>query len=186
MFDVTSKQSLVNAERWLKLYNDNKVAEGYSMLVGNKIDLAYRVVTHAEGQAVADSLKVDYFEISAKTGQNIDQLFLHLIDKLVEGKTNGHGNFLDAVKDEIKEEKEEDKDDAGGAVRRSRRQQEHPVDTTTATMNPNNISYSQPHVAAQFQPNSGQGSAPAMVIYTTAPPPVSPNIILSNVQPPPI
>jgi Ras-related protein Rab-6A len=68
VYDVTSKQSLVNAERWLKLYNDNKVSEGYSILVGNKIDLSYRTVTPAEGQAVAASLKIDYFEISAKTG----------------------------------------------------------------------------------------------------------------------
>jgi Ras-related protein Rab-6A len=68
VYDVTSKQSLVNAERWLKLYNDNKVSEGYSILVGNKIDLSYRTVTPTEGQAVAASLKIDYFEISAKTG----------------------------------------------------------------------------------------------------------------------
>lgn len=45
VYDVTSKQSLVNAERWLKLYNENKVTDGYSILVGNKIDLSYRVVT---------------------------------------------------------------------------------------------------------------------------------------------
>lgn len=61
----------MNAERWLKLYNDNKVAEGYSILVGNKIDLSYRTVTSAEGKAMADSLKIDYFEISARTGENV-------------------------------------------------------------------------------------------------------------------
>lgn len=80
---MTSRQSLVNAERWLKLYSDNKVADGYSILVGNKIDLSYRVVTSAEGKTVADALKVDYFEISAKTGQNVEQLFFHLIDQLI-------------------------------------------------------------------------------------------------------
>lgn len=96
---MSSKQSLVNAERWLKLYNDNKVAEGYSILVGNKIDLSYRLVSSAEGKAMADSLKVDYFEISAKTGEHVEQLFLYLIDKLTEGKTNGCGNVLDAVRD---------------------------------------------------------------------------------------
>lgn len=71
VYDVTSKQSLVNAERWLKLYNENKVSDGYSILVGNKIDLSYRVVTPQEGKSTADFLKIDYFEISAKTGLHV-------------------------------------------------------------------------------------------------------------------
>jgi hypothetical protein len=94
---------------------------------------------------------------------------------------------LDAVKDQIQEEKDEElgegAKEAGRGMRKSRRD-DNPVDQTGSAMN--NISYSQPHVA--MMPNNPQGSAPAMVIYAAPgmPPPVSPNIVLSNVQPPPI
>jgi Ras-related protein Rab-6A len=42
VFDVGSRQSLQDAERWLKLYNDNKTMEGLAVLVGNKIDMPNR------------------------------------------------------------------------------------------------------------------------------------------------
>lgn len=42
VYDVTNKQSLADAERWLRLYYDNKALEGYAILVGNKTDLPYR------------------------------------------------------------------------------------------------------------------------------------------------
>lgn len=42
VYDVANKQSLVDAQKWLKLYNENKSVEGYMILVGNKIDLPYR------------------------------------------------------------------------------------------------------------------------------------------------
>lgn len=96
--------------------------------------------------------------------------------------------MLDAVKDEIKEEREEDNADRDGGKRMSRRQDVHPVDQTNGTMNPTNMSYSQPHVSVQFQ-NMPQGQQPpTMVIYTQGPPVTQPppNIILSNVQPPPL
>lgn len=44
IFDVTSKASLNSAESWLKLYNDNRTCEGFTFLIGNKIDLEYREV----------------------------------------------------------------------------------------------------------------------------------------------
>lgn len=45
VYDITNRTSLVNAERWLRMYNDNKVNEGYSILVGNKTDIPERVVS---------------------------------------------------------------------------------------------------------------------------------------------
>jgi len=32
---------------------------------------------------MADFLKIDYFEISAKTGLQVEELFLHIIDQLI-------------------------------------------------------------------------------------------------------
>lgn len=42
VFDVTKKLSLVHAGDWLKLFSRHKNIEGYSILVGNKIDVNYR------------------------------------------------------------------------------------------------------------------------------------------------
>jgi Ras-related protein Rab-6A len=37
--DVTNKESFESIDRWFQLYSDNKTAEGFSFLIGNKIDL---------------------------------------------------------------------------------------------------------------------------------------------------
>ena len=45
VFDVTSKSSLGDVELWLKLYQEHRVVEGFTFLIGNKIDKEYREVT---------------------------------------------------------------------------------------------------------------------------------------------
>ena len=42
VYDVTNAASLRNAEKWLNIYNECKPVSGYSILVGNKIDLPFR------------------------------------------------------------------------------------------------------------------------------------------------
>ena len=42
VFDVTSTNSLNEAEMWVNLFNENKNGDGFLFLVGNKIDLEYR------------------------------------------------------------------------------------------------------------------------------------------------
>jgi predicted GTPase len=49
-------------------------------LLANKIDLDYREVTSENGRSQASKLPVPYFEISAKTGQGIDDLFFKVIE----------------------------------------------------------------------------------------------------------
>ena len=55
------------------------------ILVGNKCDLTEsRAVTTDEGQEIADSLGVQYFETSAKDNINIKQTFDALVDEISE------------------------------------------------------------------------------------------------------
>lgn len=68
VYDVTNTASLKNAEKWLSIYNESKPLNGYSILVGNKIDLEYRYkinlfrsVSKEEAEKVSDELKIDYF-----------------------------------------------------------------------------------------------------------------------------
>lgn len=44
VYDVSSKTSFADVESWIKLYNENKLSEGFIFLVGNKIDREYREV----------------------------------------------------------------------------------------------------------------------------------------------
>jgi small GTP-binding protein len=45
VIDVGSSSSLSNVEEWLKLYNDNRTLEGFTLLIGNKIDLQEREIS---------------------------------------------------------------------------------------------------------------------------------------------
>jgi 50S ribosomal subunit-associated GTPase HflX len=53
------------------------------ILVCNKIDmLEDRTVTPEEGQKFADDNKIKYFESSAKTGEGVAEMFIHLAEKI--------------------------------------------------------------------------------------------------------
>jgi GTPase SAR1 family protein len=80
VFDVCSKSSLNNVEAWLHLYNENKTGEGFTILIGNKIDLNdEREVNDNEGKTKAKELGLLYYEVSAKTGENIEELFSNIV-----------------------------------------------------------------------------------------------------------
>ncbi len=94
-------------ESWLKLFRENQTADGFTFLVGNKIDLDYREVSQEEGSKLAESLDLPYFEVSAKTGENLEHFFTQLIDITAE-KTLEAGNLtLEKVKQSVNEIKEE-------------------------------------------------------------------------------
>lgn len=53
------------------------------MLVGNKIDLEdERKVSAEEAKTLAEQHKMRYFETSARLNKNIDELMLHLMEKV--------------------------------------------------------------------------------------------------------
>eukprot|EP00455_Lapot_gusevi_P000893 TRINITY_DN10375_c0_g1_i2.p1 TRINITY_DN10375_c0_g1~~TRINITY_DN10375_c0_g1_i2.p1 ORF type:complete len:141 (-),score=2.99 TRINITY_DN10375_c0_g1_i2:5-427(-) len=54
------------------------------VVVANKIDLPQRVVTTEMGRAFADSRSALYYEVSAKTAENIDTMFVDLASRVVE------------------------------------------------------------------------------------------------------
>lgn len=76
IFDVTNRDSFKNINNWL---NDLiKVAGKIPfILVGNKIDLVEEIkVTSDEGEKLATQIKaINFYETSAKTGQNVNEIF---------------------------------------------------------------------------------------------------------------
>ena len=76
IYDVTNKKSFERIGYWLnELKENNQINEIYSCLVGNKIDLEGRVISKEEGQKFALDNDIKYFEVSAKTGDGIIELF---------------------------------------------------------------------------------------------------------------
>ena len=77
IFDVTNKNSLENLKNWNQEICE-KAPPGITVfVVGNKIDCVEdRVVTGDAGRSMAQQLGAPYyFEVSAKTGEGINNLF---------------------------------------------------------------------------------------------------------------
>ncbi|XP_037834402.1 EF-hand calcium-binding domain-containing protein 4A isoform X2 [Kryptolebias marmoratus] len=86
VYDITHAASFTAARGWIDSVRE-KMCEGtVLMLVGNKLDLAdnpsSRKVTTAEGQSLAEYQAL-FYECSAKTGENMEQLIDHLAGMLI-------------------------------------------------------------------------------------------------------
>lgn len=83
VFDVTNKQTLIKIPGWVSSIKKS-VKKGIPMvLVGNKIDLD-RKVEREEAEKLAAKLDCEYMETSAKTGENIDKVFVKLAKSCLE------------------------------------------------------------------------------------------------------
>ena len=73
VFDLTKKDTLNLINYWEDYININGKTNISKILFGNKKDLAdEREVTYEEGKNLAKKLNCDYYEGSAKTGENIE------------------------------------------------------------------------------------------------------------------
>ncbi len=84
MYSVTDRKSFEGISYWTKSLDEN-CKEGISkVLVGNKTDLEdMRQVTAAEGRDVAEKNKMLFYEASAKTGINVEELFVNVARDIV-------------------------------------------------------------------------------------------------------
>ena len=82
VYDLTNPKTFKNVQTW---YLDMVKVMGPipGFLVGNKADLPSQV-SKFDGQDLADKLKLGFVETSAKTGENIDNVFQNLAEMLVD------------------------------------------------------------------------------------------------------
>jgi small GTP-binding protein len=86
VFSLIDRNSLLEAELWVDMLHQGIEPSIFPQLylVGNKVDLtAERVVTVAEAQALADKVNATYFETSARSGQNVADMFSYIADNVV-------------------------------------------------------------------------------------------------------
>ena len=92
LFDVSNKESFNNVNRWMEDIKKNaNNRKQIIYLIGNKIDILKREVSQEEVKKVANSLGLQYFEMSCKININIYEIVGRLI--------------VDCIKNYIKEEK---------------------------------------------------------------------------------
>ena len=79
VFDVTNKQTFDSIQRWVDDVRNERGDSVLIAIVANKIDKAgERSVSKEEGEAKAAQLRAVYKETSAKTGENVKDLFLSI------------------------------------------------------------------------------------------------------------
>ena len=76
VYDITSKDSFTHTEHWVNETKDLKREDAIFVLVGNKTDLEEnRVVQVKEAEDFANEKGFLFHEVSAKTGENVEELF---------------------------------------------------------------------------------------------------------------
>ena len=76
IYDISDKDSFDSIPKWIQQVNDVINKEVVFVLIGNKIDLeSNRKVTFEEGKKLAEKSNYIFQEVSAKTGQNFENLF---------------------------------------------------------------------------------------------------------------
>ena len=75
-YSVTDTKSFESIERWIAQVNETTSPDVKKVLVANKTDLPLdRKISTNEGQRLANKYNLDFLECSAKTGENISELF---------------------------------------------------------------------------------------------------------------
>jgi small GTP-binding protein len=78
VYDVTNVESFENIRMWIDNVNKNTPIKLPMCLVANKIDVKHRVVSTEAGKELANEIGIEYYEVSAKTGHMIDDVFHNL------------------------------------------------------------------------------------------------------------
>ncbi len=81
-YAINDRESFQDIENWVKQIKMHASDNVTKVLVGNKSDMDDRKVSYGEGEALAKELGVRFFETSAKSGVNIEQLFLYMATQI--------------------------------------------------------------------------------------------------------
>ena len=98
IYDVTSRKTFDSVKNWISQIKEEVSDKVNIILVGNKIDdVQNRKVTFEEGEKMASSFGLPFFETSAKSGVNIDTTFNELVKKTVETYSKSEGGKGDKL-----------------------------------------------------------------------------------------
>ena len=85
LYDVTKENSFENIREWVQNIREEVYEKAIIFLIGNKIDKKEeRKITTEQGQKLASEYNLPFFEASAKSGENVDEIFKALYKKISE------------------------------------------------------------------------------------------------------
>ena len=85
LYDITKLNSFQNIREWVKNIKEEVNEKAIIFLIGNKIDkTGERKITTEEGQKLAEEFNLPFFEASAKSGKNVNEVFNALYKKISE------------------------------------------------------------------------------------------------------
>lgn len=93
VYDVTDARTFQSLDYWVREL-DEKVRDENMVLIiaGNKSDLPGKRVTEEQAKSFADNAGIRFFEVSAKSGTGINELFTSLAQQLTK-KMNENGTI---------------------------------------------------------------------------------------------
>ena len=85
LYDITKPSSFNNIRERIQDIREEVSPKAIIFLIGNKIDLAdQRKISKEKGIELAEEYKLPFFEASAKSGENVDEVFKALYKKISE------------------------------------------------------------------------------------------------------
>lgn len=93
VYDITDMDSFTGAKTWIEELQRQGAADIVIGLAGNKLDLGdtRRKVSTEDAQSYADDNGCIFFETSARTGENVNDMFYAIANTLPKGqKTSSH------------------------------------------------------------------------------------------------
>ena len=110
VFDITDATSFTGLHYWIGELAE-RGEEAITVLVGNKNDQEERrEISVKKAQEKARQLGTVYFQTSALNEQSVSQIFMHLVEKIVEKREKCEGSMIDmqSKKSEFKSLKKTD------------------------------------------------------------------------------
>ena len=97
VYDITNEKTFENVEKWLEQAKKEAGNDVSVILVGNKCDLEdARKITKEQGEEKAKTLNVPFFETSALSRVNIDEIFMELLNNIYD-RTGGKNEDEDDI-----------------------------------------------------------------------------------------
>jgi Ras-related protein Rab-5C len=90
VFDITDPESYTDAKSLLIDAPNSCEGDLLTFFVGNKIDCGYAIDVQ-DAKEFAQSQSATFMETSAKTGENVEELFLQIAERLAEKDSPGMG-----------------------------------------------------------------------------------------------